>query len=71
MATAADEAGWTHREALVNNLRLHWVEAGTGKPVLLLHGFPQFWWMWRRQIQPLADAGTARASLARVTRLWF
>src|SRR5687768_16370321 len=57
MATAADEAGWTHREAVVNNVRLHWVEAGAGKPVLLLHGFPQFWWMWRRQIQPLADAG--------------
>jgi epoxide hydrolase 4 len=57
MATAAEEAGWTHREAVVNNVRLHWVEAGAGKPVLLLHGFPQFWWMWRRQIQPLADTG--------------
>lgn len=57
MATAADEAGWTHREAVVNNVRLHWVQAGRGRPVLLLHGFPQFWWMWRRQIQPLVDAG--------------
>jgi pimeloyl-ACP methyl ester carboxylesterase len=57
MATAVEEAGWTHREAVVNNVRLHWVEAGAGRPVLLLHGFPQFWWMWRGQIQPLADAG--------------
>jgi pimeloyl-ACP methyl ester carboxylesterase len=57
MATAAEQPGWTHREALVNNVRLHWVEAGAGRPVLLLHGFPQCWWMWRHQIQPLADAG--------------
>jgi pimeloyl-ACP methyl ester carboxylesterase len=57
MAMAAEQPGWTHREALVNNVRLHWVEAGNGKPVLLLHGFPQCWWMWRHQIQPLADAG--------------
>jgi pimeloyl-ACP methyl ester carboxylesterase len=57
MATAAEEAGWAHHEALVNNVRLHWVEAGAGTPVLLLHGFPEFWWEWRRQIQPLADAG--------------
>jgi pimeloyl-ACP methyl ester carboxylesterase len=57
MATAADEAGWAHHDEVVNNVRLHWVKAGAGQPVLLLHGFPQFWWMWRRQIQPLADAG--------------
>ncbi len=57
MATVGEEAGWVHREALVNNVRLHWVEAGSGPPVLLLHGFPEFWWEWRHQIQPLADAG--------------
>ena len=57
MATAADAAGWTHHEGVVNNVRLHWVEAGAGPPVLLLHGFPQFWWMWRHQIGPLANAG--------------
>jgi pimeloyl-ACP methyl ester carboxylesterase len=40
-------------------VRLHVVEAGPtdGRPVLLLHGFPEFWWGWRRQIQALADAG--------------
>lgn len=57
MSMAAEQPGWTHREALVNNVRLHWVEAGAGRPVLLLHGFPQCWWMWRHQMQPLADAG--------------
>jgi epoxide hydrolase 4 len=42
-----------------NGLRLHLVEAGPedGPPVVLLHGFPEFWYGWRRQIEPLADAG--------------
>ena len=40
-------------------VRLHVVEAGPadGKPVLLLHGFPEFWWGWRQQIPALAAAG--------------
>ena len=58
MATAAEEAaGWTHGEAVVNNVRLHWVEAGAGPVVVLLHGFPEFWWEWRHQIPALAQAG--------------
>jgi epoxide hydrolase 4 len=38
---------------------LHGVEAGPcdGPPVILLHGFPEFWWGWRRQIYVLAAAG--------------
>lgn len=52
-----DEAGWTHHEAVVNNVRLHWVEAGQGPPVLLLHGFPEFWWEWRHQLPALAEMG--------------
>ncbi len=42
-----------------NGVRLHAVEAGPrdGPLVLLLHGFPEFWWGWRRQIEPLAAAG--------------
>lgn len=40
-------------------VRLHVAQAGpeSGSPVLLLHGFPEFWWGWRRQIGPLAAAG--------------
>lgn len=38
-------------------VRLHYVEAGTGPLVILLHGFPEFWYAWRRQIAPLAQAG--------------
>jgi pimeloyl-ACP methyl ester carboxylesterase len=51
--------GWTSRRVRVNTITLHVVEAGSedGRPVILLHGFPEFWWAWRKQIQPLADAG--------------
>ena len=48
---------WTHHEAVVNNVRLHYVEQGTGPLVLLLHGFPEFWYAWRHQIPTLAAAG--------------
>jgi pimeloyl-ACP methyl ester carboxylesterase len=48
---------WTHREVSANGIRQHVVEAGTGPLVLLLHGFPEFWWAWRHQLVALADAG--------------
>ncbi|MGH2599418.1 MAG: alpha/beta fold hydrolase, partial [Dehalococcoidia bacterium] len=50
-------AAWTHGEATVNGVRLHYVEAGSGPLVLLLHGFPEFWYSWRHQIPVLAAAG--------------
>jgi pimeloyl-ACP methyl ester carboxylesterase len=40
-----------------NDVRLHYVEAGEGPLVVLLHGFPEFWFGWRLQIAPLAAAG--------------
>jgi epoxide hydrolase 4 len=43
--------------AEVGDQRLHYVEAGDGPLVVLLHGFPEFWYGWRQQIQPLAAAG--------------
>jgi pimeloyl-ACP methyl ester carboxylesterase len=41
----------------VGDVRLHYVEAGDGPLVVLLHGFPEFWFGWRLQIAPLAAAG--------------
>jgi pimeloyl-ACP methyl ester carboxylesterase len=42
-----------------NGIQLHAIEAGPedGELVLLLHGFPEFWRGWSKQITPLADAG--------------
>lgn len=48
---------WTHREVSANGIRLHVAELGTGPLVLLLHGFPEFWWSWRHQLPALAAAG--------------
>jgi pimeloyl-ACP methyl ester carboxylesterase len=45
------------RFATVDGVRLHYVEAGEGPLVVLLHGFPEFWWAWRHQIPALVDAG--------------
>ncbi len=42
-----------------NGIRLHGIQAGPGNGplVVLLHGFPEFWYGWRHQIMPLAQAG--------------
>jgi pimeloyl-ACP methyl ester carboxylesterase len=47
--------GITHHHAEVNRTRLHYVAAGTsGSPVLLVHGFPETWWAFRKLIPLLA-----------------
>jgi pimeloyl-ACP methyl ester carboxylesterase len=46
-----------HRYADLGDVWLHYVEAGEGPLVLLLHGFPQFWYQWRHQIPALVEAG--------------
>jgi pimeloyl-ACP methyl ester carboxylesterase len=43
--------------AEVGDQTLHYVEAGEGPLIVLLHGFPEFWFGWRLQIEPLAAAG--------------
>lgn len=48
---------WRHRWVSANGIRLHLVEAGEGPLVVLLHGFPEFWWSWRHQLVGLAGAG--------------
>ncbi len=40
-----------------NGVRLHVAVCGAGPLVVLVHGFPQFWWAWRHQLVGLADAG--------------
>ena len=43
-----------HEVAQVNGIRMHYVTQGTGDLVVLLHGFPEFWYSWRHQIPALA-----------------
>jgi pimeloyl-ACP methyl ester carboxylesterase len=47
--------GVTHRYVDVPGARLHVAEAGEGPPVVLLHGWPQHWWIWRKLIPGLAE----------------
>jgi pimeloyl-ACP methyl ester carboxylesterase len=47
----------THHHITVNGIDLHYVEAGRGPLIVLLHGFPEFWYSWRKQIPALAGAG--------------
>lgn len=49
-----NEQGLRHHTTQVNGIRMHYVEAGSGPPVLLLHGFPETWYCWRHQIPALA-----------------
>ena len=48
-----------HSTIETNGIKLHVVQAGpkSGVPVVLLHGFPEFWYGWRHQIPALVAAG--------------
>lgn len=48
-----------HHTADLGEVQLHYVEAGPaeGPVVVLLHGFPEFWWSWHAQMEALAAAG--------------
>lgn len=48
------QAAINHAFAYVNGVRLHYAEAGTGELVIFLHGFPEFWYSWRHQLDALA-----------------
>ena len=68
MAVSADAAieisgPWTHRSVSANGTRFHVAEAGDGPLVLLLHGFPEFWWTWRHQLAALPAAGFRGAAV--------
>jgi pimeloyl-ACP methyl ester carboxylesterase len=50
-----------HFADLDDDCRIHYVTRGEGKPLLFMHGFPQFWYLWRHQ---LADLGNDHAVIA-------
>jgi pimeloyl-ACP methyl ester carboxylesterase len=75
VATPGDTTGvieipgpWQHRYVAANGARFHVAESvppGVDDPplVVLLHGFPEFWWSWRGQLPALAAAGYRAAAM--------
>ena len=45
-----DSDKWNHNFINTNGVELHYVSEGSGKLMLMLHGFPEFWYSWRHQI---------------------
>lgn len=54
---ATEVESWQHRDIITNGIRMHYVTQGQGPLVVLLHGFPEFWYSWRYQIPVLAEQG--------------
>ncbi|MGW2407926.1 alpha/beta fold hydrolase [Streptomyces sp. NPDC001739] len=63
MHQPAPSADLRHRTIEAPAGRLHLVEQGTGPLVLLIHGFPESWYSWRRQLPALATAGYRAVAL--------
>eukprot|EP00250_Pteridium_aquilinum_P016701 c23243_g1_i2 orf=135-1064(-) len=49
--------GVSHRTIATNGITMHVAEMGSGPAVLFLHGFPEGWYSWRKQISVFAGAG--------------
>ncbi|WNB85888.1 alpha/beta hydrolase [Cellulomonas sp. ATA003] len=66
-STVLVDGPWEHRFVPANAARFHVAVAGPDDRdtplVVLLHGFPQFWWAWRHQLTALADAGYRVAAM--------
>lgn len=50
-------SSFKHHRIVTNGVSIHAVSYGAGPAVVLVHGFPQHWWMWRDTMQRLAAAG--------------
>ena len=46
---------WNHRRLEANGIEVHYVRHGRGYPLVLLHGWPEFWYTWRKNIPVLAE----------------
>ena len=50
-----------HRYADVNGITLHYVSVGQGEPIIFLHGFPAFWYVWKPQLRQFGQSFQAIA----------
>jgi hypothetical protein len=55
-----------HDYASVNGVRLHYAHAGSGPLILFLHGFPEFWYCWKKQLE---DFGRDHLAVAQQIKL--
>jgi len=62
-ASVLIEGPWEHRLVAANGARFHVAVQGEGPLVLLLHGFPQFWYTWHHQLPVLAESGYQAAAV--------
>lgn len=66
-STLLIDGPWRHQHVAANGARFHVALAGPDDNdaplVVLLHGFPQFWWAWRHQVPALAEAGYRVAAM--------
>ena len=45
---------WNHRHLEANGIGIHYVRHGAGPPLVVLHGWPEFWYTWRKNLLVLA-----------------
>ncbi len=51
----------THKVAGNGDVALHYVTVGSGPLIVMVHGFPDFWYSWRHQMEALKDRYTCAA----------
>src|SRR5438067_10544269 len=57
LPVAAQDNELHHRFAQVNRIKMHYAEQGKGPLVVLVHGFPESWYSWRKQLAAIVTAG--------------
>ena len=50
-----NELTWNHRYSRANGIEVHYVRHGRGMPLVLLHGWPEFWYVYRKNVPALAE----------------
>src|ERR1700732_4302207 len=57
MVHASDiESRVTHGYADSNGVKIHYASLGKGPLIVMIHGFPDYWYTWRAQMEALADS---------------